>query len=103
MAMVGDHTANPGKVGVLVFNRTLEPMILIAIDDQAALVKLLSVLKICFGCECEILIGLEEQRWGIIISETIVSPLPQVCVGLRRDPDAGVCQCVLFWRVNPFS
>ena len=54
IARVCDHTTQTGEVVVFIFNRGLEPVFTVFIDNQAALIELMLIPEADPGCKGEV-------------------------------------------------
>ena len=84
--MVGDHAAQMLEALIFVLDGTLEPVFAVQVHDHAALVEAVLALKFRFYQEGEeFFVGLHLEHRGVVVSEMVIGPLPQIRMGLGYD------------------
>ena len=89
VAVVGGHAAQVLKFLVFKFDRAFEPVVAVQVHHNTALVKALMTLgEVCLHHKTEVLFpGLHLKNRGVVVTEMIVCPLPEVGMRCRGNAD----------------
>ena len=101
ISVVCHNTTQPLIFLIFVFDWRLHPVVTVKIDCDTALVKQSRTIERCLYCERKELVGgFHLQHWSIVVAESIIGALPQVCVRFWNDCNQRVRDSVLFGLTN---
>ena len=91
-AVVGGDAAKVLELGVLIFHGAFEPVFAVKVQYDAALVEaLMALCEVCLHNKAEVLLtGFHLQRGGIVVTEMIIGPLPEIRVRSGCDRNGAV-------------
>ena len=100
--MIGDNAAKMLELLIFVFNGGFQPVIAVQIQNHAALIEPMLAFKGGFYGEGEILfLGGHLQNRGIVVSEMVISPLPEIRMGRGDDLDGIISDFKVHWLACP--
>ena len=103
IAEIGDYTSQSLDGLVLELCAKFTPILAVLIQNNSTLVIELTVFKGSLYFKSKFIGELCIQDWSIVILETIVSPLPVVCIRLSRYLNQVLFYAVFFGLVEPLQ